>query len=81
VEEGVVAQLTLYLDDESIRKIGEAAARENSSVSRWVKARLLTALETQWPPGYLHVFDSLKDADLERPRQPDARLDARRESP
>ena len=75
-----MAQLTIYLDDESIHKISEAAARENSSVSRWVKSRLLTALETQWPSGYFDVFGSLLDADLERPNQPDTNRDAHRES-
>jgi hypothetical protein len=75
-----MAQLTIYLDDESIQKIGEAAARENSSVSRWVKSKLLTALETQWPSGYFDVFGSLKDVDLERPKQADVGRDARRES-
>jgi hypothetical protein len=75
-----MAQLTIYLDDDSLRRIENAAEREKSSVSRWVKQRLLQSLEDQWPPRYFDLFGALGPGDLERPPQPDPALDAPRES-
>jgi hypothetical protein len=75
-----VAQLTIYLDDESIRRIEEAAMRDNSSVSRWVKNRLLLSLEDQWPSRYFDLFGALGEDDLQRPPQPDFTLDGPRET-
>lgn len=66
-----MAKLTITMDDESIRRIEDAAARENCSVSDWAKRRLLQSLEDQWPAGYSDLFGVLEHADLQRPRQPD----------
>jgi hypothetical protein len=75
-----MAQLTIYMDDESIRRIEDAAVRENSSVSGWVKKRLLQSLEDHWPSGYFELLGTLGQEDLQRPPQPDFSLDAPRES-
>ena len=75
-----MAQLTIYLDDDSIRRIEAAAERDKSSVSRWVKNRLLQSLEDQWPPRFFDLCGALGQDDLNRPPQPDFSLDAPRES-
>ena len=74
-----MAQLTVYIDDETRRRIELAARRANTSVSQWVKERLSSALETEWPRGYFDLFGALKDADLERPAQPGSAEDVDRE--
>ncbi len=75
-----MAQLTIYLDDSSIKMIEDAAAREKSSVSGWVKKRLVQSLEDQWPPGYFNLFGSLGENDLIVPPAPEFSQDAPRES-
>ena len=75
-----MAQLTIYLDDDSIQRIEAAAAREKSSVSKWVKTRLVDALDSKWPHGYFELFGSLADGDFSRPAQLDPGLDASRET-
>lgn len=45
-----MAQLTLNLDEEVIRWIVASAAREHSSVSKWVEARLARAARVPMPP-------------------------------
>lgn len=75
-----MAQLTIYLDDESIRRIEGAAAREQSSVSGWVKKRLIQSLEEQWPADYFELFGALGEDDLHRPSETGFPVDARRES-
>lgn len=75
-----MAQLTIYLDDESIKRIERAASREQSSVSGWVKRRLIQSLDDQWPEGYFDLFGSLEEGDLVKPPDLDPADDAPRES-
>ncbi len=76
----IMAQLTIYIDDDSIKRIEEAAAREKSSVSGWVKKRLVQSLEDQWPAEYLKLLGALADSDLQRPPEPEPSADTPRES-
>ena len=75
-----MAQLTVYIDEETRRGIEEAARNAGMSVSRWVKERLSRELRGQWPERYFEVLGSLEDDDLERPAQPDPADDAPREA-
>ncbi len=75
-----MSQLTIYLDDESIKKIENAAALERSSVSKWVKKRLIQSLENQWPTNYFSLFGSLAENDLQPISKLDFSHDAARES-
>ncbi len=75
-----MSQLTIYLDDESLRKIENAAALEKSSVSKWVKNRLVQSLENQWPTNYFSLFGSLSEKDLPAVSKLDFSQDAARES-
>lgn len=74
-----MAQLTIYIDEDSIKRIETAAARENSSVSGWVKKRLLQSLEDTWPKEFLAVLGALSESDLQRPVEPETASDAPRE--
>ncbi len=59
-----MSQLTIYLDDESLRKIEAAAAMEKSSLSKWVKARLMQSLEDLWPEIHSSLYGCLSGQDL-----------------
>ena len=76
-----MAQLTVYLDDKTRRRIERAARESDVSVSQWVKDKLTQALERDWPAGYFDLLGSLKDSDLARPAQPPLSADAPREVP
>ena len=73
-----MAQLTIYLDERTLKKISAAARRSRESVSRWVKSRLAREIETGWPPGYFDLFGCLADTDFKRPSQGDFSTDVRR---
>jgi len=64
-----MAKLTVYIDDETRRRIAIAAKRADTSVSQWVKERLSSALETEWPDGYFELLGSLAGVGIERPPQ------------
>jgi hypothetical protein len=74
-----MAQVTIYLDDDTVRRVERAAKQTGSSVSAWIKNRLTEALDQAWPPGYFDLFGRLQDVGLERPPQPDPSSDADRE--
>ena len=74
-----MAQITIYMNEETMKKIKTAARKEHDSVSRWVKKRLVRSLENKWPEGFFDLFGSLKDDDsFKRPTQPDWSLDRKR---
>ena len=54
-------QLSIYLDAETIKKIEKAAEIENTSISKWVSARLTVHLENSWPENYRSLFGSVED--------------------
>jgi len=75
-----MAQLTVYIDDETRTKIEVAAKRAETSVSRWVRERLSSALETEWPDGYFNLIGSLKGVSIKRPAQLRSEDDVTREA-
>jgi hypothetical protein len=73
-----MAQLTIYIDDETLRRIEKSSRQEHSSVSSWVRKRLTASLNSGWPAGYFETFSSLKSSGLERPVQISAQSDRKR---
>lgn len=51
-----MSQLTIYLDDSTLKKVSRAAQSEKSSVSLWVKKQLTRALKSAWPEGYFDLY-------------------------
>ena len=76
-----MGQLTIYLDDPSLRRVKAAARRERRSVSGWVKERIVRQFDQVWPDGYFDLLGSLADEELERPTQPMFDADCKRERP
>ena len=74
-----MAQLTIYLDDDTIKRIENAAGHEHSSISKWVKNRLLESLEKQWPSDFFSLQGSLSEGDLMEPPELDFSQDTPRE--
>lgn len=51
VLEASVAQVTIYLDDESDARLKEAARAEGLSVSKWIARLIEEKTRNEWPPG------------------------------
>ncbi len=64
-----MAQLTIYIDDDTLKRIEQSARKGKESVSGWVKKKLVTSLDSGWPAHYFELFGSLKNVPLERPKQ------------
>lgn len=72
-------QLTVYIDEDILKKIQIAAKIEHYSVSKWVKNKLTEALINTWPKDYFELFGSLAEEQFERPEQLKPGDDVRRE--
>ena len=75
-----MSQLTIYLDEASMRGVKRSAKREKVSVSLWARRRLCEAVRSAWPQDYFTLFGALSDNDLKRPRQGTFDADATRKS-
>ena len=73
-----MAQLTLYMDEETLKRIEKAAQKEHQSISMWVKNRLKHVLQTRWPEHYFELMGLLKKEKLTRPKQLSFARDTRR---
>ena len=62
-----MAQISIYIDESTLKQIEIAAQKEHDSISKWVKKRLLSSLKTAWPKDYFDLFGALKDTSLKRP--------------
>jgi hypothetical protein len=75
-----MAQLTIYLDNDTINKIEKAASDSNVSVSKWVRDKLELILENDWPASYFTVFGALDENDIDEPEELHPDNDIKREA-
>lgn len=54
-------QLSLYIDEETLKKIEIAAKIEHLSLSKWVVSKLRITLEHSWPDDYELLFGAITD--------------------
>ncbi len=60
-------QLSLYFDDSTLKLVEKAAKLSNTSVSKWVRNRVLQSLENEWPEGYFNLFGAIEDNSFDVP--------------
>jgi hypothetical protein len=56
-----VPQLSLYIDENTLRKISLAAKIENLSISKFVVKKLNETMHDSWPENYGELFGSICD--------------------
>jgi len=56
-----MAQLTLYIDDNTDRKMRKAARTAGVSRSRWAAEAIRKKLGTEWPKGFLELAGAWRD--------------------
>lgn len=75
-----MAQMTLYLDTETEKKVRAAAQREGKSLSRWAGEQLARAAGAgKWPDGYFDLFGSVDDESFRAADEIPSSLDTERE--
>ena len=74
-----MAQISIYIDDSTLKKIEIAAKKDQDSISQWVKKRLVSSLKTAWPKDYFDLWGALKDDSFKRPSQGESSKDRQRQ--
>lgn len=57
-------QISLYIDEPTLRRIEVAAETEKLSLSKYVSTKLRKSLEDEWPECYDELFGAVEDATL-----------------
>ncbi len=73
-------QLSLYIDQETLKKIELAAKKEKVSISQWVKGKLQSSFEKKWPDNYFQLYGSIDDESFQKPDSLNFKNDSKRES-
>lgn len=73
-------QISLYIDEPTLKKIENAALRQHVSISKWVAEQLRSRIEPIYPPNYEDLFGSISDTSFVRPEQITYESDSLRES-
>ena len=73
-------QLSLYIDEETLRKLEIAAKLENLSTSRYVVRKLNETMNSSWPENYEQLFGSIQDESFRVDPLADFSADSRREA-
>lgn len=55
-------QVSLYIDESTLKRIELAAKTERLSLSKYVSQKLRASLDDQWPEHYHELFGAISDA-------------------
>jgi hypothetical protein len=73
-------QISLYIDEKTLKKVEHAARRQHVSISRWVADQIRAKVDPVYPVDYERLFGSISDDTFARPAEPSPALDSRREN-
>ncbi|MDF1815707.1 MAG: ribbon-helix-helix domain-containing protein [Verrucomicrobiales bacterium] len=64
-----MASLTIYLDDETLKAVENAAREQGRSVSSWAGRLLFEAAKPleSWPEAYFDTIESFSESTIEEP--------------
>ena len=60
-----MAQLALYLDEDTAKRVDDAARKEGLSRSAWVRSMIKKQLEDRLPESFFETLGTWEDAQLE----------------
>jgi len=73
-------QLSLYLDDDTLRELEARARLNNISISKLVINTLKTQFNKNWPDGFINMYGSITDESFIKHDIPDWSMDSPREN-
>lgn len=59
-------QISLYIDEKTLKKVEGAAAKQHVSISKWVADQIRSKVDPVYPADFESLFGSLSVDDLER---------------
>jgi hypothetical protein len=65
----IMPQISLYIDENTLKKVEKRAKQDNTSVSKWVGNSIKKSIIDEYPEDFSELFGALKDIPFERPPQ------------
>ncbi|MCU0285619.1 MAG: hypothetical protein MUF15_04390 [Acidobacteria bacterium] len=62
-----MTQISIQLDDGTLKMLKSTAKRSHTTVTDWIKDRIYRGLKQEWPEDYFSIFGSLDEDDLCEP--------------
>lgn len=73
-------QISLYIDEPTLKEVERAAKKQKTSISKWVVAQLKSRIEPSYPMDYEKLFGSITDESFIEPKEISFNNDVGRES-
>lgn len=73
-------QLSIYIDEKTLRQLQIAAKIEKLSISKYVTQKLNESIHAKWPEGFGDLYGSIKDDSFTIDKMDGFKFDARRET-
>jgi hypothetical protein len=71
-------QISLYIDEKTLKKVESAAKQQRLSISKWVAEQIRSKVDPVYPADYDKLFGSIKDDTFKKPESPNFNHDAKR---
>ena len=72
-------QISLYIDESTLKKVENAALKQHISISKWVAEQIRTRVEPIYPVNFETLFGSISDESFMRPEDISFKKDNKRE--
>ena len=72
-------QISLYIDEKTLKKVENAAMRQRVSISKWVAEQIRAKVEPVYPVDYEILFGAISDDTFVRPAVPSFGSDIKRD--
>lgn len=72
-------QISLYIDESTLKKVENAAKRQNISISKWVGEQIPSQLDPKYPCEFEKLFGSIDDESFIEPNELSISSDLNRE--
>jgi hypothetical protein len=60
-------QISLYIDEMTLKTLEKRAKQDNTSISKWVGEKINKSIRDEYPQGFFDLFGSLKNVEFELP--------------
>ena len=72
-------QISLYIDEKTLKMVENAAQRQHVSISKWVAEQIKTKVEPAYPLSFESLFGSISDTSFIEPKDLSFGSDTKRE--
>lgn len=62
-------QISLYIDEKTLKKVETAAKRQKTSISKWVSEQIRSRVDPIYPVNFENLFGSITDNTFAEPKE------------